>query len=222
MTNTAQFPGTDKPTGLTLPELTHVYEVLVKNKIGVDFMSPKGGYVPLDLYSLQSIDDISWRYYGDPSFRDRALGSTLSPEEVDPSEYDIIFFPGGHGTMFDFPDNQEIADIATAIYINGGIVAAICHGVVVLLSVRDGSGELLLKGRTVTGYSNAEEIAGGTAGLVPFFPEDAMKARGANVKVGPPNSDTVRVDGRLLTGQNPFSATSLGEAIVRVLGEVTW
>ncbi|MFV0559670.1 MAG: type 1 glutamine amidotransferase domain-containing protein [Enterococcus sp.] len=216
LTNVEKYETIERPTGLWLSELTHFYDVLVKNNISVDFVSPKGGYVPVEPQSILSMDATDWTYYKNEEFRNRALGNTFSPDQVNPEEYAMIYYAGGHGTMWDFPNSKEIGEIASAIYQRGGIVSAVCHGVVGLLQVTDENNQSILAGRTVTGFSNEEEL-NGTTNEVPFLAEDALKEKGANYEAETAFSDVVRADGRLITGQNPQSAHSLGEAVVAQL-----
>ena len=205
LTNVEKYEKIERPTGLWLSELTHFYDVLVKNGIDADFVSPKGGYVPLEPQSVLNMDEIDWAYYKDEDFRNRALGNTLRPDA------------GGHGTMWDFPEAADLGKVASQIYRNEGLVSAVCHGVVGLLPVTDESGKSILAGRTVTGFSNEEEEANGTTNEVPFLAEDALKEKGADYQSGPAFSEVVQIDGRLLTGQNPQSAHQLGEVVVEAL-----
>jgi putative intracellular protease/amidase len=219
LTNAAKYEKVDAPTGLWLSELTHFYDVLVENKVAVDFVSPDGGYVPVDPQSLLSMDEVDRKWYTNEDFRNAALGNTLNPMEVLAADYDAIYYAGGHGTMFDFPKSYEVATLASAIYKKGGIVSAICHGVVGLMPVVDEKGAALVKGRTITGFTNEEEKIGKATEIVPFLAEDALKDLGANYQKGAAYTDVVRVDGRLITGQNPQSAHSLGIAVVKKLAE---
>lgn len=217
LTNIEKYSGIDRPTGLWLSELTHFYDVLVKNNISADFVSPNGGYVPVEPQSISNMDAIDWTYYQDEDFRNRALGKTLHPTEINVDDYSAIYYAGGHGTMWDFPGSVDLGKIGSAIYQNNGIVSAVCHGVVGLLPITDAEGQTILAGRTVTGFSNEEEAANGTTTEVPFLTEDALKEKGANYQAGAAFTDVVHVDGRLLTGQNPQSAHSLGIKVVEVL-----
>ncbi|MZM02365.1 type 1 glutamine amidotransferase domain-containing protein, partial [Bifidobacterium pseudocatenulatum] len=180
LTNIEKYSGIDRPTGLWLSELTHFYDVLVKNNISADFVSPNGGYVPVEPQSISNMDAIDWTYYQDEDFRNRALGKTLRPTEINVDDYSAIYYAGGHGTMWDFPGSVDLGKIGSAIYQNNGIVSAVCHGVVGLLPITDAEGQTILAGRTVTGFSNEEEAANGTTTEVPFLTEDALKEKGAN------------------------------------------
>lgn len=217
LTNIEKYSGIYRPTGLWLSELTHFYDVLVKNNISADFVSPNGGYVPVELQSISNRDAIDWTYYQDEDFRNRALGKTLRPTEINVDDYSAIYYAGGHGTMWDFPGSVDLGKIGSAIYQNNWIVSAVCHGVVGLLPITDAEGQTILAGRTVTGFSNEEEAANGTTTEVPFLTEDALKEKGANYQVGAAFTDVVHVDGRLLTGQNQQSAHSLGLKVVETL-----
>lgn len=123
------------------------------------------------------MDEIDWAYYEDEDFRNRALGNTLRPDDVDANDYAAVYYAGGHGTMWDFPEAIDLGKVASQIYRNEGLVSAVCHGVVGLLPVTDESGKSILAGRTVTGFSNEEEEANGTTNEVPFLAEDALKEK---------------------------------------------
>ncbi|HFI0030134.1 TPA: type 1 glutamine amidotransferase domain-containing protein [Streptococcus suis] len=217
LTNTEQYGEHERLTGLWLSELTHFYDELVKAGYDADFVSPKGGYVPLDPHSLTMMDDVDRTYYKDANFRNRALGQTLRPEEVKATDYELIYYTGGHGVMWDFPESVEIAELASQIYQNGGLVTAVCHGVAGLLPIKDEAGQPLIEGKVVTGFTNQEEELNGTADLVPFLTETALREKGAKVEIGTAFSPVVRQDDRILTGQNPQSARALGQTVVSML-----
>ncbi|HEL1616031.1 TPA: type 1 glutamine amidotransferase domain-containing protein [Streptococcus suis] len=217
LTNIEQYGEHERLTGLWLSELTHFYDELVKVGYEADFVSPKGGYVPLDPHSLTMMDDVDCTYYKDADFRNRALGQTLRPEEVKATDYELIYYTGGHGVMWDFPESVEIAELASQIYQNGGLVTAVCHGVAGLLPIKDEAGQPLIAGKVITGFTNQEEELNGTADLVPFLTETALREKGAKVEIGTAFSPVVRQDDRILTGQNPQSARALGQAVVSKL-----
>ncbi|MGQ7358409.1 type 1 glutamine amidotransferase domain-containing protein [Streptococcus suis] len=217
LTNIEQYGEHERLTGLWLSELTHFYDELVKVGYEADFVSPKGGYVPLDPHSLTMMDDVDRTYYRNATFRNRALGQTLRPEEVKATDYELIYYTGGHGVMWDFPESVEIAELASQIYQNGGLVTAVCHGVAGLLPIKDEAGQPLIAGKVVTGFTNQEEDLNGTADLVPILTETALREKGAKVEIGTAFSPVVRQDDRILTGQNPQSARALGQAVVSKL-----
>ncbi|HFI0790277.1 TPA: type 1 glutamine amidotransferase domain-containing protein [Streptococcus suis] len=219
LTNVQQYGEHDRLTGLWLSELTHFYDELVKAGYEADFVSPKGGYIPLDPHSLTMIDAVDRTYYTDADFRNRALGQTLRPDQVKAADYDVIFYTGGHGVMWDFPQSMEIAELASQIYQNGGLVTAVCHGVAGLLPIKDEAGQALIEGKVITGFTNQEEELNGTTDLVPFLTETALLEKGAKVEIGTAFTPVVRQDSRVLTGQNPQSARALGQMVVSVLAK---
>ncbi|HFI0507221.1 TPA: type 1 glutamine amidotransferase domain-containing protein [Streptococcus suis] len=219
LTNVQQYGEHERLTGLWLSELTQFYDELVKAGYEADFVSPKGGYVPLDPHSLTMMDAVDRTYYTDADFRNRALGQTLRPDQVKAADYDVIFYTGGHGVMWDFPQSMEIAELASQIYQKGGLVTAVCHGVAGLLPIKDETGQALIEGKVITGFTNQEEELNGTTDLVPFLTETALLEKGAKVEIGTAFTPVVRQDGRVLTGQNPQSARALGQMVVSVLAK---
>lgn len=137
--------------------------------------------------------------------------------ELDPADFDIIFLVGGHGTMWDFP-TPELGRLVGGVWDRGGVVSAVCHGPAGLLRARDASGALIIEGRSVTGFSNAEELLSGKRGAVPFLLADELEAAGAKYESGLPMIKKVVVDGRLVTGQNPTSAKAVAERALEVTG----
>ncbi|MBM7636085.1 type 1 glutamine amidotransferase domain-containing protein [Streptococcus saliviloxodontae] len=217
MTNVEKYSPSNRPTGLWLGELTHFYEHMDKAGIQVDFVSPLGGYIPLDPHAMSFLNDTDLHYYQDRDFVSKALANTKKPSQVKADDYDVIYYTGGHGVMWDFPENQELAEIASAIYQKGGIVSAVCHGVVGLLPIKDQEGQPLIAGKTVTGFANTEEDLNGTTDQVPYLTEDALKEKGAIYESSTAFTPFVRVDGRLITGQNPQSAGAVGQAVLDLL-----
>lgn len=218
LTNQQSFDTINRAAGIWLSEATHFVDVMAANHIDVDYVSPSGGYVPIDPGSLMpdALDAVNNRFYNDADFRKRALAASLSPAQVTALDYQAIYFAGGHGTMWDFPHNQALGAIAKQIYDNGGYLTAVCHGVVGLLPVKD-DGQALIAGKHITGFSNEEEAINHLTDAVPFLAEDALKAAGAQYSSAAPYTKNVVVDGQLITGQNPQSARGVGEALIQAL-----
>lgn len=214
VTSHGELGDTGRKTGYFLSEVTHPWSVLGE-KYDIDVVSPKGGRPPVDGFDLN--DPINRKFWDSPEWQDK-MSATMTPDQVNPAAYKAIFYAGGHGAMWDFPNNEALASIAASIYEAGGIVAAVCHGPAGLLPIKLADGEYLVKGKKVTGFTNAEEEANGTAKIVPFLLQTALLNEGADFEAAAPWSDHVVVDGRLLTGQNPMSALSLGKAILKALG----
>lgn len=213
-TNHQDYPTKTRKTGLWLSEATHFMETMDKRKIEMDFVSPLGGVVPIDPKSLDLKDPTNRRYYEDAAFRDK-LNTTHKPEEIQAQRYQIIYFTGGHGTMWDSPNNERLQAIAQQIYENEGMVAAVCHGVAGLLNVKLSDGSYLLDGKRITGFSNWEERLIGLNDEVPFLLEDELIKRNAQYhKALLPFVPYIKVDERLVTGQNPNSARKVGKKVI--------
>lgn len=141
----------------------------------------------------------------------------MKPSDIDPSKYAAIFYAGGHGTMWDFPDNTELQNIARKIYENNGIVSAVCHGPSALVNLKLSNGKYLVEGKKVNAFTNEEETAVKLENVVPFLLEDKLKERGAIFEKSGLWQNHVVADERLITGQNPQSAKSVGEEILKQL-----
>ncbi len=146
------------------------------------------------------------------------LATTARPEDIDARRFDVIYFTGGHGVMWDFPADSTLQRITQEIFERGGIVAAVCHGYCGLLNTRLSDGALLVAGRQITGYSWIEEVLAGVAKKVPYNVEAEMNRRGARYKKSLlPFASHVVTDGRLVTGQNPASAKATAKAVAQLL-----
>jgi putative intracellular protease/amidase len=214
LTSHDQLGTTGKKTGAYLAEVAHPYEVFTARGFTVDFASPKGGRPPLD--GLDQVDAISQRFLDDAGVQDR-LGRTLRPDQVDPAQYAAIVYAGGHGTVWDFPGDQRLATIASSIYERGGVVAAVCHGPSALVNVRLSDGSYLVAGKEVAAFTNSEEKAVGLDQVVPFLLADELVKRGAIHRPAADWQSQVVVSDRLVTGQNPQSATALAEAVATLV-----
>lgn len=198
VTNHAHFDGTDRATGVWFSEVAHFHDIMSQNGITVDYVSPQGGFVPLDPASLaeDQLDELSWQYYGDANYREKYLAKSFAPIQVDPAAYDLIYFAGGQGAMWDFPNNQSLGNIAKAIYQQGGIVAAVGQGIVGLLAMGT-----FVQGKRLTGDPyEAEPLKGAGALFVPDEP--------------------VVVTGNLITGQDAQAAHQIGIEAVKLLQNI--
>lgn len=202
------------PSGFYLSEVSHPHRVLREAGYTVDFVSPKGGKTQVD--GLDLSDPINATFWNDTALRG-ATEKTLSPEQVEPDSYAAIFYAGGHATMWDFPDCQALAAIAARIYERGGVVAAVCHGPAGLVNVKLTDGRYLVAGRDVSAFTNDEEHAVGLHDVVPFLLADKLEERGARHVPAPNFQAQVVVSERLVTGQNPASATGVAKAMLPLL-----
>ena len=221
LTNTAKYPTLKRATGLWLGEAVHFADVVQQAGFQVDYVSPAGGYVPIDPHSLSMAQDIDWQWYNDKAFMNR-LGTTLAPGQVNPRDYQAIYYAGGHGTIWDFPDNHALQDIARQIFESGGVVASVCHGAVALLNIKLSDNSLLVKDREVTGFSNTEEQLAELDKVVPFLTETELSARGGVYRKAEDPWQAFAIadqkEGRLITGQNPASGAEVGRLVVKALG----
>lgn len=204
---------TGKKTGWYLSEVTHLYYPLVDIGYTVDFASPKGGAAPMDESSRKLDDADNKRFLDDAGVMER-IRSTIPLAKIDPANYDVIHFAGGHGVMWDFPEDRELQRVAAGIYEHGGIVAAVCHGPAALVDVKLSNGTYLVAGQDVSAFTNAEEEAVGLTQVVPFALQSKLESRGARFHPGANWASQVSVSGRLITGQNPQSARALADKLV--------
>ncbi|KLV03576.1 thiamine biosynthesis protein ThiJ [Photobacterium aquae] len=209
---------TGTQTGFWLSELTHPYFALRDQGIPVDIVSIRGGEVPVDPKSWDEEDNNNARFLATPELVDSLKNSTAL-SSLSPSEYQAIIFAGGHGTMWDFPDNEPLQRAAITIYQQNGIIAAICHGPAALVNLKYANGDHLIANKRVTGFTNEEEDTIGLTGVVPFLLEDQLKMANAHFVKAAPWCENVVVDGKLITGQNPQSAYAVGEAVAELLLE---
>lgn len=219
LTNHAKYPTREDTTGVWLTELTHFHEVFDAAGIEVDFVSPRGGRVPVDERSLgwPHADDRAKELIKDPVFL-RRLNTTRNPEQVDPSQYMAVFYTGGHGTMWDFRGSAGLKRVAEEIHRQGGVVASVCHGAAGLIDLKSEDGRPLISGRRITGFSNLEETLSGVKGQVPYLLQDELVAQGAAYdKSFIPFRSYVVTDGRLVTGQNPGSSMEVAHEVLRVI-----
>ncbi|MBK5567661.1 type 1 glutamine amidotransferase domain-containing protein [Ensifer sp. SSB1] len=203
-----------QPTGFYLGEVTHPLAVLEAAGISVEFASIKGGEPPLDGLDLE--DKINAQYWNDVAFR-AAIRTTVRLDDVDPSRYAAVFFAGGHGAMWDLPQSGAVDRVTRSIFEAGGVVAAVCHGPAALVNVELSDGRYLVAGRDVSAFTDSEERAVGLDKTVPFLLASTLVERGARHHPAPDWTSKVVVDGQLITGQNPQSATGVGEALRDVL-----
>lgn len=218
VTNHARLGKKGKKTGLWLRELTDFYHE-VKDDFDVHIISTAAERVPLDPRSLLAVPfhKRTRHYYMDDQLMDQ-LKYPMTPREVNGDDYEAIYFTGGHGTMWDFPNDPDLQKLTVQIYENGGIVSAVCHGPSGLQNVRLSDGNYLLAGHVVTAFSDREEKLMRLYKHIPFSLEQKVKERGALFKkAAMPMAPCVIVSGRLITGQNPASAQGVARKLIEQL-----
>ncbi len=205
---------TGRATGFYVSEAAHPWQVLTEAGFQVDLVSVRGGRPPMD--GLDNADPDQAAFLADQRIAEQ-LAATPAARDVDASRYDAILYAGGHGAMWDFPHDADLAGVARDIYEAGGAVAAVCHGPAALLAVTLSDGSPLVEGRNVAAFTDSEEEAAGLTAVVPFLLQRRLEELGAKHTGAPDFEAHVVVDGRLVTGQNPASARGVGRALVDVL-----
>lgn len=216
LTSHAQMGNTDKKTGFWLAELTHPYYVIKDAGYEIDIVSITGGKAPIDPRSLDETDPDNKRFLNDAGLLAKVNSSKKLADAL-PENYQAILFSGGHGTMWDFPNNPDINRITAAIYQNNGVVAAVCHGPAALTDVKLNNGEYLISGKKFAAFTNEEEDEAKLTDVVPFLLQDKLIERGGKHVYASPWKNNVVADQRIITGQNPQSAHSVGKLIVEEL-----
>jgi putative intracellular protease/amidase len=218
-TNHTDYPNRPNKTGLWLSEFTHFYDEIADRSFTIDIASPNGGAIPIDERSLDRRDNTNEKWYQNPAIRQK-LDNSLKLADVVPEQYQLVYLTGGHGTMWDFPENTTLQEIICRIYENNGMVAAVCHGVSGLLNVQLSDGTQLIRDKQITGFSTMEEKLIRLNEEVPFLLEDELKKKTDFYSKGLiPFLPHIEVDERIVTGQNPLSARKVGRKVVEEMFE---
>ncbi|TCQ04059.1 type 1 glutamine amidotransferase domain-containing protein [Sphingomonas sp. PP-CC-3A-396] len=218
LTSHADLGDTGRKTGFWLEELAAPYYVFKDAGVDITLASPAGGQPPLDPSSAKpdAQTDATRRFEGDAEAT-AALADTRKLAEMQIADYDAVFYPGGHGPLWDLAnDPASIALIETAIGA-GKPVALVCHAPGVLRDVKAADGTPLVKGKTVTGFTNSEEAAVGLSDVVPFLVEDMLQQKGGTYSKTADWGVYVVEDGLLITGQNPASSAKAAQALLAKL-----
>ena len=218
LTSHDQLGDTGRKTGFWLEELAAPYYVFKDAGAEVVLASPAGGQPPLDpkseLPDFQT--DMTHRFNADPDAR-RALANTVKLDTVNSKDFDAVFYPGGHGPLWDLAESKTSIELIQSFERSGKPVSFVCHAPGVLRHVKAADGAPLIKGRRVTGFTNGEEAAVELTDVVPFLIEDEFKRLGGFYEKGPDWAPFVIEDGKLITGQNPASSEAVAKALVAQL-----
>ena len=218
LTSHDQLGNTGKKTGFWLEEFASPYYHLKDAGVQVTLASPSGGQPPLDPKSNESdfqTDDT--RRFDDDQAAKNELANTAKLSEMKVEDFDAVFYPGGHGPLWDLHNDNDSIALIEGFIAAGKPVATVCHAPAVLLKAKDQNGDPLVKGKEVTGFSNSEEAAVELTEVVPYLVEDQLIAMGGVYqKVEDWNSLAV-VDGLIITGQNPGSSAAVAEALVEAI-----
>jgi Putative intracellular protease/amidase len=218
LTSHSDLGNTGEKTGFWIEEFAAPYYVLADAGAELAIASPKGGQPPVDPKS-ESPDAqtaATKRFYGDYALIDK-VAHTLKLSEANEADYDAVFYPGGHGPLWDLATDAESIALIENFYKHNKPVAFVCHAPAALAKVKAPNGEPLVKGKEVTGFSNSEEEAVKLTKVVPFLLEDEMKKLGGHYSSGPDWGVYVKKDGLLITGQNPASSEAAAKELLEML-----
>ncbi len=218
LTSHDKLGDTGHKTGFWVEEFAAPYYVFVDAGVDVTLASPKGGKPPMDPNSTapDAQTEATERLEKDSTAQHK-LETTCTLDDVDPDDFDAIFYPGGHGPLWDLTNNEQSIKLIEHFWSKGKPVSAVCHAPAVLLNAKTPSGDPIVQGRTVTGFSNTEEAAVELTNVVPFLLEDELTAKGGHYrKVDDWQAYAVQ-DGMLITGQNPASSEQTAHRLLDVL-----
>src|SRR5664280_2672331 len=218
LTSHDQLGDTGKKTGFWLEEFAATYYVFKDSGAEITLASPKGGQPPLDPKSTEKEFQTAAteRFRADKEAQ-AALANTAKLTEISPADYDALFYPGGHGPIWDLAEDRHSIALIESMYAAGNPVALVCHAPGALRNVKAQDGSPLVKGKRVTGFTDTEEQAVQLTKVVPFLVEDELKRLGGLYAKGPDWASFVQVDGNLITGQNPASSSAAAQEQLKML-----
>lgn len=218
LTSHDELGSTGKKTGFWLEEFAAPYYVFKDAGAEITLASPKGGQPPLDPKSAEKdFQTAATERFNSDREALAALAHTVRLEEIKAADYDALFYPGGHGPLWDLSEDKDSIALIEAMYAGGKPVAAVCHAPGVLRHTRAANGSPLVSGKAVTGFSNSEEAAVGLTEIVPFLVEDELQKAGGNYSKGADWQAYVVCAGNLITGQNPASSEAAAKALLTQL-----
>lgn len=218
LTSHDRLGDTGKATGFWLEELAVPYHRFKEAGFDITLASPEGGRPPVDPGSASEFqnNEATRRFVEDPQAQER-LSATARLVDIDVSEYDAVFYPGGHGPLWDLVNDKASIKVIEQAWSAGKPVAAVCHGPIALVNAKDASGQPIVRDRDVAGFSNSEEAAVGLTDVVPLSVEDELKAHGGNYAKADDFAPFAVRDGQLITGQNPASSNRVAELLIAAL-----
>ncbi len=220
MTSHSELGSTGEKTGFWIEEFVAPYYVLSDAGVDITLASPKGGQPPVDPKSeaADAQTPATKRFYSDNELIDK-VANTLKLSDVSQSGYDGVFYPGGHGPLWDLTNDKDSIALIEGFYGHSKPIAFVCHAPAALLHVKTADGEPLVKGKQVTGFSNTEEAAVKLTSFVPFLLEDELKKLGAHYTKANDWGIYTRQDGLLITGQNPASSEGVAKLLLLAIME---
>ena len=218
LTSHSDLGNTGKKTGFWVEEFAAPYYALADKGVDITIASPKGGQPPIDPKSEapDAQTEATKRYYADAALKAK-VATTKKLAEVNAADFDGVFYPGGHGPMWDLYEDKASIALIQNFWAAGKPVAAVCHAPSALLNVKDEEGKPLVKGKKVTGFTNTEEAGVQLTDVVPYLLEDELKAKGGIYSRGSDWGSYVVEDGMLITGQNPASSEEAAKKLLALL-----
>lgn len=218
LTSHSELGNTGEKTGFWVEEFAAPYYVMQEAGANITLASPAGGQPPIDPKSTEpdAQTEATKRYYNDEELQQK-VATTKKLSEVSAEDFDAVFYPGGHGPMWDLYNDENSIRLIQNFWKSNKPVAAVCHAPAALLNVKGEDGEPLVKGKKVTSFTNTEEEGVQLTDVVPYLLEDELKAKGGQYSKGDDWSEYVVKDGLLITGQNPASSEKAAEELVALL-----
>ena len=218
LTSHSELGNTGKKTGFWIEEFAAPYYVFLDAGVSITIASPKGGQPPIDPSSDTPANQTPAvvRFKADKSLQN-ILSETHLLSTVSADDYDAVFYPGGHGPLWDLTNDADSINLIEHFWNSKKPVAAVCHAPAVLLNVKDDAGDLLIKGKNVTGFTNSEEEAVKLTEIVPFLLENELKSKGGIYSKKDDWASYVVTDGMLITGQNPASSEAAAIELIKIL-----
>ena len=218
LTSHSELGNTGEKTGFWIEEFAAPYYVLSDAGATITIASPKGGQPPIDPKSAEpEAQTAATKRFDKDEKLQQELAQTKKLNEINSADFDAVFFPGGHGPMWDLTTDTQTIQLIQNFWSSKKPVAAVCHAPAVLLNVKDENGDALVKGKNVTGFTNTEEAAVHLTDVVPFLLEDELKNKGGHYTKKEDWASYVVKDGLLITGQNPASSEAAAKELIALL-----
>lgn len=218
LTSHAELGSTGKKTGFWVEEFAAPYYAFKDAGINVTLASPAGGQAPIDPTSeLDDFQTLATKRYFKDADSQNLIANTQVLAQINSEDFDAVFYPGGHGPLWDLTDNNHSIKLIEQFLAANKPVAAVCHASAALLNVKDSTGEFLVKGKAVSGFTNTEEEAVQLTDIVPFLLEDEFIKRGADYQKTEDWHAFAVQDGLLISGQNPASSILVAEKLLKQL-----
>ncbi|WP_354625141.1 type 1 glutamine amidotransferase domain-containing protein [Psychromonas sp. MME2] len=216
LTSHDKLGNTGEKTGFWVEEFAAPYYLFKDAGVEVTLASPVGGQPPIDPKSeLADFQTESTKRFATDSAAQLQLKETKQLADIDQADYDAVFYPGGHGPLWDLTDNSDSITLIEAFLNANKPVGAVCHATAALLNIKDNAGQYVVKDKIISGFSNSEEDAVQLSDIVPFLLQDELIKRGADYQKGADWSPFAVQDGQLITGQNPASSELVAEKLIK-------